>query len=341
MKSAKKIIIAWLVLVALTVTIQILLGGYVRLTRSGLSMYDWDVVHGIIPPLTEESWQETFENYKQTPEYKHINVGMTLDEYKLIYFREYNHRILGRLTGLIFVVPFFIFLFTKIIPFKKSYLYMLTGLLFAAQGVLGWYMVKSGLVDKPYVSHYRLAAHLLMAFMILALVIWKIMDNLTTFQRLTFSIIKSNSFRWSLLFFIFLGLQITYGAFVAGLKAGHVSNTFPLMFGYLVPPNLFSSDIPGLVNLFQNSVTVHFIHRWLAFLVFVFSIFAWLDLKKETIKSALLLPLLVTLQILLGLTVIWMNVPLSVALIHQGGAVLVFSAFIILLHRWVEKATKS
>ncbi|MCB0284137.1 MAG: COX15/CtaA family protein [Calditrichaeota bacterium] len=333
MKSSKNIIITWLILVALTVTIQILLGGYVRLTRSGLSMYDWHVVHGIIPPLTEESWQETFENYKQTPEYKHINVGMTLDEYKLIYFREYNHRILGRLTGLIFVVPFFIFLFTKIIPFRKSYLYMLIGLLFAAQGVLGWYMVKSGLVDQPYVSHYRLAAHLLMAFMILALVVWKIMDNLTTFQQLTFTLIKSKSFRWSLVFFIILGLQITYGAFVAGLKAGHVSNTFPLMFGYLLPPNLFSSDMPVMLNLFQNSVTVHFIHRWLAFFVFLFSIMAYLDLKKKKIGKAIFLPILVALQIILGLTVIWMNVPVSVALIHQGGAVLVFSAFIMLLHR--------
>ena len=333
MKISKKIIATWLVIVAVTVVIQILLGGYVRLTRSGLSMYDWHVVHGIIPPLTEEAWQETFENYKQTPEYKHINIGMTLEEYKLIYFREYNHRILGRMSGLIFVVPFFFFLLSKVIPLKKSKIYILTGLLFAAQGVLGWYMVKSGLVDQPHVSHYRLAAHLLLAFIILALITWKIMDLFSIEKNLAFSDLTSRSFRWLNFFFIALILQITYGAFVAGLKAGYISDTFPLMFGFLIPPNLISSDTPGLLNLFENPVTVNFIHRWLAFMVLTFSIVVYFDLKKRLRKLTLILPILVILQIILGLLVIFFHVPVSIALIHQGGAVVVFSCAIILFHR--------
>lgn len=329
---SKKAILIWLIIVAVSVVFQILLGGYVRLTQSGLSMYDWHVVHGVIPPLSEESWQETFENYKQTPEYKKINVGMTLDDYKQIYLREYNHRIVGRVTGLIFVVPLFIFLFLKKFKWRESKIYLATGLLYAGQGVLGWYMVKSGLVDEPHVSHFRLAAHLLMAFLILALVLWKILDTLQVEAQIDKKTFRLKSFRIAGLFLILLILQIMYGAFMAGLKAGHVSNTFPLMFGYLVPPNLFSNDFPMLLNLFENSVTVHFIHRWFAFVVFGFSIYTWLKLKKEYPMSWLLSALIVV-QIVLGLFVIWLNVPISVALNHQFGAVVVFSYSIFLLHK--------
>ena len=138
----KKIISLWLGLVAILVISQTILGGYVRLTGSGLSMYDWHVVKGVIPPLSEESWQETFQNYQQTPEYKKINIGMTLDGYKTIYLREYNHRILGRLSGLVYVVPLFIFLFMGRFKWRASKIYLLIGILYAAQGVMGWYMVK-------------------------------------------------------------------------------------------------------------------------------------------------------------------------------------------------------
>jgi len=329
---SKKTILSWLTVVAASVIFQIILGGYVRLTDSGLSMYDWHVVKGVIPPLSEASWQETFENYKQTPEYKKINVGMSLDDYKLIYLREYNHRIVGRITGLIFVLPLFIFLFLKRFKWRESKIYLATGLLYAGQGVLGWYMVKSGLVDEPHVSHYRLAAHLLLAFLILALVFWKILDTIYKDALISRESFKEKTFKIIGLFLVLLLIQITYGAFVAGLKAGHVSNTFPLMFGYLFPPNLFTDDFPGLLNLFANSVTVHFIHRWFAFVVLGFSIYTWLKLKEE-MPAALLLPMLIVLQVSLGLFVIWFNVPVSVALIHQFGAVIVFVFGIYLFHK--------
>ena len=331
MKVSKKLLIAWLSLVSFTVIIQILLGGYVRLTQSGLSMYDWNVVTGIIPPLSEGEWQSTFESYQQTPEYKKINSGMSLDEYKSIYFREYNHRILGRLTGLIYALPALILLFSGIFKWRDSKIYILIGFLFAGQGVLGWYMVKSGLVDEPHVSHFRLAAHLLLAFFILALVFWKILD--THFGEV---VIKVKSFRLKIfrglvLMLMIVSLQITYGAFVAGLKAGYVSDTFPLMFGFLFPPNLFQT---GFADLFTSSVTVHFIHRWFAFLVLGYSFLLYFKLKKQgELKFAWLLPAAVLAQIILGLTVILLHVPMLIALVHQGGAIVVFSLVILFLHR--------
>jgi heme a synthase len=331
-KPSKKTILAWLVLVALSVIFQIMLGGYVRLTQSGLSMYDWHVVHGVIPPLSEESWQETFDNYKHTPEYTKINVGMSLEEYKLIYLREYNHRILGRITGLIFVLPLFTFLFLGKLKWRDSKIYLLTGLLYAGQGVLGWYMVKSGLVDQPHVSHYRLTAHLLMAFLILALVLWKILDtvfNEVNIKRETF---QKQSFRIVAIFFLLLLFQISYGAFMAGLKAGYVSDTFPLMFGYLFPPNLLEDVFPGLTNFTKNGVMVHFIHRWFAFVVFGFSIYSWIRLKSQ-LSVTLWLPVIIVLQILLGLFVIWYHVPVALALIHQLGAVIILGFTVFLLHR--------
>jgi len=181
----KKILTIWLGLVAILIASQILLGGYVRLTGSGLSMYDWHVVKGIIPPLSDESWQEKFQNYQQTPEYKKINVGMSLEDYKEIYLREYNHRILGRLNGLVFVIPLFIFLFTGKFKWRELKVYLSIGLLYAFQGVWGWYMVQSGLVDRPHVSHFRLAIHFVLAFVILALVLWKLFDTLKTEAFLT------------------------------------------------------------------------------------------------------------------------------------------------------------
>lgn len=332
MQLSKKTILIWLSLVALSVVFQILLGGYVRLTRSGLSMYDWHVVHGVIPPLSQTSWQEKFENYKQTPEYKKINAGMTLDQYKIIYLREYNHRILGRITGLIFVLPLFIFLFFKRLKWRESKIYLVTGLLYAGQGVLGWYMVKSGLADEPHVSPYRLAAHLLLALLILALVLWKILDTVGREVLISKMSFNSKAFKITAVFLILLVIQVSYGAFMAGLKAGHISNTFPLMFGYLVPPNLFTSDFHGWANLVANPVTVHFIHRWFAFVVFGFSIFSWLKLRQD-IPAAFLLPTFILIQVILGIMVIWFNVPISVALIHQFGAVTIFCFSIFLLHK--------
>ncbi len=336
MKVSKKLIVTWLAIVSFTVVFQIILGGYVRLTKSGLSMYDWHVVHGIIPPITDSEWQETFENYKHTPEYKKINIGMTLDEYKYIYYREFNHRIIGRLTGLIYAVPALFLLFGGFFKWRESKIYVLIGLLFAGQGVLGWYMVKSGLVDVPHVSHFRLAAHLILAFFILGLVLWKILDSHFEEKTINRTSINHMVFKPLSILFLLVVFQIIYGAFVAGLKAGYVSDTFPLMFGFLVPPNLFQT---GVFDIFTSSVTVHFIHRWFAFFVLGYAIFSSLKLKKqEGLKGIWLLPAVIIVQVLLGLTVIWFHVPILIALIHQGGAIVVFSLIVFFVHRGINYA---
>jgi len=330
-KVSNKFIIYWLSLVSFTVVFQVFLGGYVRLTHSGLSMYDWNVVTGVIPPLSDKEWQETFENYQQTPEYKKINIGMSLDEYKFIYFREFNHRIIGRLTGLIYAVPALFLLFSGIFRWRDSKIYVLIGFLFAGQGVLGWYMVKSGLVDEPHVSHLRLAAHLLLAFFILALVIWKILDTHfgeTQIKRISF---QNKFFNRLMILLGLVVLQITYGAFVAGLKAGFVSDTFPYMFGFLIPPNLFQF---GVFDLFTSSVTVHFIHRWFAFFVFGYSIFLYIKNKShQEMNYIWLIPGAIVIQVILGLTVILFHVPLIIALVHQGGAIIIILLNILFLHR--------
>jgi heme a synthase len=335
-KVSKKLVVTWLAIVSFTVVFQIILGGYVRLTKSGLSMYDWHVVHGIIPPITDSEWQETFENYKHTPEYKKINIGMTLDEYKYIYYREFNHRIIGRLTGLIYAVPALFLLFGGFFKWRESKIYVLIGLLFAGQGVLGWYMVKSGLVDAPHVSHFRLAAHLIMAFFILGLVLWKILDSHFEEKIINRTSINPMVFKPLSILFLLVVFQITYGAFVAGLKAGYVSDTFPLMFGFLVPPNLFQT---GVFDIFTSSVTVHFIHRWFAFFVLGYAIFCSLKLKnQEGLNGIWLLPAVIIVQVLLGLTVIWFHVPILIALIHQGGAIVVFSLIVFFIHRSINYA---
>ena len=193
-------------------------------------------------------------------------------------------------------------------------------------------MVKSGLVDDPDVSPYRLAAHLILAFIIFALMVWKWLDSYLNKVKINRQSFSNNSIR---LIFIFLGLytfQVMYGAFVAGLKAGYVSDTFPLMFGFLFPPNLFNPEISILMNAFSNSVTIHFIHRWFAFVVLGFAVYVYLKMKKEN-GYAFLLPLVVLVQIILGLFVIWYHVPLSMALIHQLGGLAILSVCIYLLHR--------
>lgn len=333
MEKSKKIIIGWLAIVLVSIVAQVSLGGYVRLTDSGLSMYDWHVVKGVIPPISEDAWQQTFENYQKTPEYKKINVGMTLEDYKLIYLREYNHRILGRITGLIFVLPLFVFLFLSRFKWREAKIYLLTGLLYAGQGIMGWYMVQSGLVDQPDVSHYRLAAHFILALLIFSLVLWKLLDVMLEDRIISKENFKHKPFQILILFTGLLIIQLVYGAFMAGLKAGYVSDTFPLMFGYLFPPNLFNIESSVLLDLVSNSVTIHFIHRWFAFLVLGFSFYVYLKLKKKT-AGAVLLPIVVAGQILLGLFVIWFNVQLSLALIHQLGGVIILTVTVYLLHNF-------
>jgi cytochrome c oxidase assembly protein subunit 15 len=338
MRQNSRILSIWLFIVCFFVAVMVVFGGYVRLTRSGLSMVEWHVVTGIIPPLSQEAWQAKFVKYQQTPEYQKVNAGMSLEGYQAIYYREYIHRMLGRLTGLVYVVPLFVFLFAGMIPRQKLKIYLLIGLLFAAQGFMGWYMVQSGLIDRPSVSHYRLTAHLLLALLILALCFWTGLTNALG-PPATRQVARTSAlFKLSVGLIVVIIIQISYGGLVAGLKAGYISDTFPLIFGYMTPPGLLSLLEPWYRNLLDNMVTIHFVHRWLAFgVLFLAGILYYRARKRPPARNVRLGAVaelsLVSVQILLGLGVIIWHVPLSLALIHQAVAIMIFVVALFIHHR--------
>ncbi len=332
----------WLFVVCGLIMFMVVLGGYVRLTRSGLSMVEWEPVRGIIPPLGEAQWQEEFAKYQATPEFKIINKNMTLEGYKDIFYLEYIHRLLARFAGLVVVIPLFYFIYKGIIPWRKSAVYLAIALLFALQGVMGWYMVSSGLRDVPAVSPYRLTIHLLLALFLLALTLWMALQHRYRFPQSVQGAKRSSPFLVSVLVIAVLVLQISYGGLVAGMKAGHVSNTWPLMFGRLIPPGLLSQLEPWWQNLLTAPATVHFIHRWLAFGVLLAAIFLYWVTKQRGYstavhKASLWLMGLTGLQIALGVSVIWFGVPLILALSHQALALLLFVATIFINYRLVHE----
>lgn len=325
----------WLFAVAILIMIMVVLGGFVRLSEAGLSIVEWNPVSGVVPPIGEEAWQEEFAKYQQTPEFEHVNQSMTLAQYKEIFVIEYVHRLLGRVAGLFVAIPLFYFLFKGIIPWRKSAVYIAIALLFAFQGFLGWYMVSSGLRDVPAVSPYRLAIHLLMALFLLALTLWMAFQHLYGFpprrpsrSQLAAAIIVDS----------ILTVQISYGALMAGMDAGFLSNSWPLMFGSLLPAGLLSEYEPALINLVASPATVHFIHRWLAFgVLLVAGWFVWRDRRQEepaaVSRASLWLIALIGLQILLGIGVVQMHVPLTLALLHQAVALVMFVVAVFITYR--------
>ena len=336
--SSNNKIVAWLAIVSIFIMILVVFGGWVRLTRSGLSMVEWRVITGVIPPTNESAWQEAFAKYQQTPEFQKINRSMTLAEYKFIYYNEYIHRMLGRLAGTLYVVPLFYFLIKGAIPWRKSAVYLAIGLLFALQGFMGWYMVSSGLIDRPSVSHYRLTVHLLLALTLLGFCLWA---GLTTYfgdSRPQRRAATRQARRLAILLMLVLIVQISYGGLVAGLKAGHASNTWPLMYGRLIPPQLLSVLQPWWLNLVESAITVHYIHRWFAFAVLIMAVILYYQSRVRTFaatihKGLITMIVLVVVQIALGISVIWFYVPVSLALIHQAMALMLFIAAIFLNHR--------
>ena len=309
-------------------------GGYVRLTRSGLSIVEWNVISGIVPPIGVAAWQAEFAKYQATPEFQQINFTMTLADYQRIFYVEYIHRLIARLAGLIVVVPLGIFLWRGLIPWRKAGIYLSIAALFGFQGFLGWYMVSSGLVDQPAVSHFRLTIHLLVALTLLGLTLWTALNHQQ--QRTQPRAIWSGSAKLTLTLLMMLIVQIAYGGLVAGLKAGHASDTWPYMFGYLVPPGLLTVVAPWWRNLLESVPTVHFVHRWFAFVVLVFAGLLYLQTRQPAIRRTILgLVALVLIQITVGVTVIWFHVPLVLALLHQATALLLFSVVVWLLHQLV------
>ena len=329
-----RVVMTWLFVFAFIVAFLVVFGGFVRLTRSGLSITEWNPISGSMPPMGDQAWQQEFARYQQTPEFKQINFNMTLEEYKYIFYIEWIHRNIARLAGLVYAIPVFYFLFTKKIAVKDFGIYLVMGLLFIAQAVAGWAMVASGLVDRPSVSHFNLMIHLLLALSLLGLSLWTAFGHKYGFPE------KNKKPKWSLpsklalLSFVLLIIQISYGAMTAGLKAGHVSDTWPLMFGKLIPPNLFNSWI----NFFETPQTIVFIHRWFAFAVFIAIAMLYFVARKQSksveIKNGLTwLLALVTVQIVLGILTIVLHVEIAIALAHQAGALSLFALMIYFMHR--------
>jgi cytochrome c oxidase assembly protein subunit 15 len=327
----------WLLVCCALIFAMVVLGGVTRLTGSGLSMVEWDPVFGFVPPLDQASWDAIFDLYKQSPEYNKINVGMDLEGFKKIYWFEFSHRLLGRAIGIVFLLPFLFFLVTgrirRSLTPKLVIMFVLGGL----QGVLGWYMVMSGLVDNPHVSQYRLAAHLVLAVIIYAFMFWVALDLLfhpvehreQSFPKL---MPGAANLLTGLIF-----ITILSGAFVAGLKAGFAYNTFPLMGGRWVPEGILMQQ-PAWRNFFENIATVQFDHRLLAMLSFTGIVMFWLAAWRYSLTGQIriglhLLLAAAVLQVTLGISTLLLHVPVPLAAAHQGGALVLLTVMLFVNHR--------
>lgn len=334
--SARRQIAAWLFICSAMVFLILVVGGVTRLTHSGLSIVEWQPIVGVIPPLNAQEWEETFDKYKKTPEYQLVNHQMSVDEFKGIFYWEYWHRVLGRLIGVAFFVPFLYFLLRKKIepgltP-KLLAIFALGGL----QGAMGWYMVKSGLVDDPRVSQYRLTAHLSIAFLIFISMMWVALGLVAERARETKDAALRKLQRIGFWISLLVFYMVITGGFVAGIRAGKAYNTFPLMNGDFIPPEIFMID-PWYLNFFNNMATVQFDHRigaWLlAFIVpwFCFKLFAGPVSPRARLAAKLLLAVLVW-QIALGIATLLLAVPVALGAAHQGGAMIVFGVLLWLNH---------
>ena len=325
-----KPIALWLLVCCALVFAMVVVGGVTRLTHSGLSIVEWQPIVGTMPPLGQSDWDELFEKYHQTPQYKKINVGMSLEEFKGIFWWEYFHRLLGRVIGLAFFVPFVYFLAKKAIDrplgLKLAGIFFLGGL----QGAMGWYMVKSGLVDNPHVSQYRLTAHLGLAFAIYAAMFWVALGLLYPVGTSLSSSGLGSLRRFSNWLTTLIFIMILSGGFVAGIQAGFAYNTFPLMNGHIIPPEIFMLE-PWYRNFFDNMATVQFDHRLIAWMLAILIPVFWFKSRKLPLSGSArlactLLLVMLGIQISLGISTLLLVVPLTLAAAHQAGAVLLLTA---------------
>lgn len=337
MKTNKPVII-WLLSGCVLLFIMVMVGGITRLTNSGLSMTDWHLVTDTFPPTSEQAWNEAFEEYKKFPEYQKINIhnDFTLDDYKFIYFWEWFHRFIGRIIGLVFIIPFVYFLIKKKLDsqtIKKCIILLFMG---GFQGFLGWFMVKSGLIDNPDVSHYRLALHLTFAFITFAYTLWVALDLIYPNKVEVILPLR----KIARIAMVVLILQIIYGGFVAGLNAGLIHNHWPLMSeGKLIHETVWIEQPTLLQNLTEGKSGVQFIHRTFAYFVVGMILFLYFKSKKYSltilqIKGINVLVLFVFAQFILGIFTLLLRVPLWLGLAHQLMAFLLLSAMTFVLHRF-------
>jgi cytochrome c oxidase assembly protein subunit 15 len=331
-----KYVVYWLLTGCALIFIMVLVGGITRLTHSGLSISDYKLIHGTLPPMNEQAWEEAFELYKQYPEYQKLNSHFDLEDFKEIYFWEWLHRFIGRFIGIVFILPFLYFLFTKKLdrPTVKKCLVLL--LLGGFQGFLGWYMVKSGLVDRPDVSHFRLAAHLTTAFITFAYSLWVALDLIYPSKKENIKPVR-NLIRFT---YAVLLIQIIWGAFVAGLDAGFIHNHWPLMSeGKLIHETVYIEQQPVLKNFFEGKSGVQFIHRYIAYIVVGLIALIWVrtrKIKRTSLQEKGLqsLVVLVFVQFVLGVLTLIYAVPLWLGVAHQIGAFFLLAAMTFTVHRF-------
>ena len=325
----------WLMSVAALIAIMVLVGGATRLTESGLSIVEWKPVTGTLPPLNDAQWAQAFEGYKAIPQYRELNAGMNLAEFKIIFWWEWSHRLLGRVIGAVYLLPFLFFLWRGVLGGElKRRLWLIFGL-GALQGAVGWWMVASGLSQRVEVSQYRLAAHLVLALLIFAAIVWTLRRLTVRSQPIATSRLRITAMALLALTFV----QLYFGALVAGLRAGRVFNTWPDIDGGLIPSaaRLWFEE-PWWRNLFENTLTVQFEHRMTAYALLALAVLHAIDAVRSRASAAVVggawwLFAAIVLQAMLGILTLLRQVPIDLALMHQAVAILVLTLAVLQVER--------
>jgi len=331
-KNLNLLISYWLLITTLLVALIIVVGGLTRLTDSGLSITRWDLFSGILPPLTQADWEIYFELYKKIPEFQLINFNMTLEQFKVIFLWEYAHRLLGRVIGLFYFIPLAIFSFLRCLNKKYIFSYYLILFLILLQGLVGWYMVKSGLSERTDVSHYRLSAHLTLAFVIFIFLFWNYLK--LTKEKTTINVDKFTSCLIKL-FFLLIIFQISLGALVSGLDAGKIYNTWPLMNGSFFPDDSLYKDLFKF-SILENSSLLQFVHRATAYVIFfIFTLITILIFKNKNLtylrRSSMMVLFFLIFQIFLGVLTVLSGAEVLIASMHQIGSIILVSGTLILV----------
>ncbi len=336
----RRCVATWLLICCGLVFVMVVLGGVTRLTGSGLSMVDWKPVTGVLPPLNDAEWQKTFQMYQRSPEFQSVNAHMDVEAFKDIFWLEYLHRLLGRVIGIVFLVPFLVLAIKGYILRSEWPKYLLMFVLGGMQGLIGWYMVKSGLVDDPHVSQYRLTAHLVAAVLIYAYMFWVALSLLLPRT----SVKRHPWFAKAIALTSLVSITVISGGFVAGLKAGKMFNTFPMMGDYWIPPGVMAVE-PVWRNFFDNPATAQFDHRVLAITTFFAVVAFWAGIRRTTQSKrvstvAHWLLALTLVQAALGILTLLYIVPTALAATHQAVAILLFTAVLSMTHLLRDAAPK-
>ena len=333
-KEYSNVVRYWLYLLLFLLIVIVAVGGLTRLTNSGLSITEWEVISGIFPPFNNKDWHEVFDLYKKIPQYYLVNKNISLAEFKIIYYWEYFHRLLGRLFGLIFLIPFIFFIIKKVFSKEYNLKLFLLFCLILLQGIIGWYMVKSGLIENITVSHFRLAIHLNLALILFSSIYWYLLNFVNFSNKYFFNFSNKNNF--IKIFILIIFLQITLGAFVSGLDAGEIYQTWPLMNNNYLPDDTEFKTIT-LSNIFYNHSLIQFLHRNTAYIIFLYSVLILINVfynkKKYLYAPLFFLLFMVFMQISLGIMTLISGLNIMYASMHQISTIFLLVSSINFYHK--------